>query len=162
MSEKGSKKRTHWYCLSTYCCFNRINCLSMYCCYNRMRNSVAYCCRDFIVHRRKALLSNHLALLCYDSWASRKTGDVLLWQSAYKKWDMMGCIGQDGPDHGVGDFARFSHSKITFWVNHKCEKFDGRCKQFLEVMINYYVSDIITHCLAMCWVCFRSRQQHEG
>ena len=31
---------------------------------------------------------------------------------------LIGCMDQDGPVHGVGDLARFSHFKTTFWGNH--------------------------------------------
>ena len=74
---------------------------------------MAYCCRDFVVNRRKALLANRLAL-CYDSCTNRRPRDVLLFQSADRSWVVIGCKNQDGPVHGVGDLARFSHFKTTF------------------------------------------------
>ena len=40
--------------------------------------------------------------------------DVLLFQSADRSWVVIGCKNQDGPVHGVGDLARFSHFKTTF------------------------------------------------
>ena len=108
-------KTAYWYCLSLYCC------------YKRMRNSVAYCCRDLVVNWCKALLANRLRL-CYESWTSRQLYDVLLFQSADIRWVLIGCMDQDGPVHDVGDLARFSHFKTTFWRNLYCEKFDCRCK----------------------------------
>ena len=74
---------------------------------------MAYCCRGFVVNRRKALLANRLAL-CYDSCTNRRLRDALLFKSADRSWVVIGCKDQDGPVHGVGDLARFSHFKTTF------------------------------------------------
>ena len=100
-----NKKTSYWYCLSLY----------RY--YKRMRNSVAYCCRDSVVNRRKARLANRLALY-YDSWTSRRLYDLILFQNADRSWVLIGCMDQDGPVHGVGDLARFTHFNTTFWGNY--------------------------------------------
>ena len=105
LDSKVNKKTSYWYCLSLHCC------------YKRMRNSVAYCCREFVVNRRKALLTNRLGL-CYDSWTTRRHRDVLLFQNADRSWILIGCIEQDGPIHAVDDLARFTHFNNTFWGNY--------------------------------------------
>ena len=105
VNSKGNKKTVYWYCLSLYCC------------YKRMRNSVAYCCRDFVVNRQKALLANRLPL-CYDSWTSKRLYNLILFQSADRSWVLTGCMDQDGPVHGVGDLARFTHFNTSFWGNY--------------------------------------------
>ena len=66
---------------------------------------MAYCCRDFAVSR---LLTNRLALLCYDSWTSTIHVSILFFQIANRSWVLIGFIDQDGPVHGVGGFAKFS------------------------------------------------------
>ena len=105
LDSKVNKKTSYWYCLSLYCY------------YKHMRNSVAYCYRDFVVNRRKALLTNRLAL-CYDSWTNRWHCDVLLFQNADRSWILIGWIEQDGPVHAVDDLARFTHFNTTFWGNY--------------------------------------------
>ena len=72
---------------------------------------MAYCCYDFVVNQRKALLTNYLALLCYNSRISTWHRDISLFQSANRSWILTGSIDQDGPIHGVGGFARFVHFK---------------------------------------------------
>ena len=105
LDSKVNKKTSYWYCLSLYCY------------YKRMRNSVAYCCRDFVVNRRKALLTNRLAL-CYDSWTNRRHRDGLLFQNADRSLILIGCIEHDGPVCAVDDLARFTHFNITTNANN--------------------------------------------
>ena len=78
---------------------------------------MAYFCRDFVVNRRKALLANRLALF-YDSSTSRRLYDLIFFQSADRSWVLIGCMDQDGPVHGVGDLARFTHFNTSFRRNY--------------------------------------------
>ena len=103
---QGKTVSAHWYCLSLYCC------------YDSTRNSVAYCCRDFVVNRQKALLTNCLALLCYDSWI-RRLGDILFFQSA----EIEGGFWLVALTKMVPLMVSVVHFKTTFWVNHWCEKY---------------------------------------
>ena len=74
---------------------------------------MAYCCRDFVVNRRKALLTNRLAD-CYDIRTNSRHCDVLLFQNADRSWILIGFIEQDGPVHVVDDLTRFTHFNTTF------------------------------------------------
>ena len=78
--------------------------------------------------QRKALLMNHLALLCCDSWTSSRQRDILFSkvQTEVRFW----WVALNIVSEILLELSTFLR---PIWVNHWCEEFDCRCKWLVHV-----------------------------